>query len=128
MGIHFSSQRTDWRLDVVSILAILGESNIKLNAHIITSTRLCYLPRLMPAPQGLLGESRMKQLPQEKDVDVVGVFNGNKSDGLNYFAALLHEQALQDPNFTVRTMQIFPEYLPKFRLEVDVRRRALAPL
>lgn len=44
--LQFSSDRTDWRLDVVSILAILGESNIKLNAHLITSTRLCYLPRL----------------------------------------------------------------------------------
>src|SRR5271163_531708 len=37
--LHFSSNRSDWRLDAVSILAILGESNIKLNSHLITSTR-----------------------------------------------------------------------------------------
>ena len=80
--LHFASPRTDWRLDAVSILAILGESNIKLNSHLITSTRLCYLPRLMPAPQGLLDERRMKQLPQEEDVKVAGVLNGNKAEGL----------------------------------------------
>jgi hypothetical protein len=126
--LHFSSNRNDWRLDAVSILAILGESNIKLNAHLITSTRLCYLPRLMPAPQGLLGERRMKQLPQEEDVKVVGVESGNKSEGLNYFATLLHEKALQDSNYSVRTVDIYSEYLPKHRTEVDIRRKSFGPL
>jgi hypothetical protein len=126
--LHFSSTRADWRLDAVSILAILGESNIKLNSHLITSTRLCYLPRLMPAPQGLLGERRMKQLPREEDVKVAGVANGNESEGLNYFATLLHEKALQDPSFTVRTVDIYSDYLPKHRTEVDIRRRDFGPV
>jgi hypothetical protein len=70
----------------------------------------------------------MKQLPQEEDVKVVGVESGNKSEGLNYFATLLHEKALQDPNYSVRTVDIYSEYLPKHRTEVDVRRKSLGPL
>ena len=34
--LEFPTPRNDWRLDIVSILAVLGESNVKLNAHLIT--------------------------------------------------------------------------------------------
>ena len=69
-----------WKLDVVGVLAVLGERNIRLSANLITSTALCYLPRLLPAPQGLLSISgdRIKRLPVEDHVSVTAVYNGNK--------------------------------------------------
>jgi len=81
--------RDTWRLDVVSILAVLGENNIKLNAPLITLSWTCLLPRLVPAPQGLLAE-RIKTLPYEEGVKVVGTFSGNLRDGLNYFGKSLY--------------------------------------
>ncbi|KAL9018204.1 MAG: hypothetical protein Q9185_004477 [Variospora sp. 1 TL-2023] len=37
----FPSSRNEWRLDIVSILAVLGESNIKIHAQAISASRLC---------------------------------------------------------------------------------------
>lgn len=56
--LDFPSPRNDWTLDIVSILTVLGESNVKVNAHLITAHWTCLLPRLMPAPQGLPAEKR----------------------------------------------------------------------
>ena len=88
--IWIPTARNDWRLDAVSILAILGESNIKINAHLITASWTCFLPRLMPAPQGLLAEERSEQLPYESDCHVTGIKSGNNRNGLNYFANIIH--------------------------------------
>ncbi|KAI4112704.1 MAG: hypothetical protein LQ345_006186 [Seirophora villosa] len=60
---EFPSSRNDWRLDIVSILAVLGESHIKIHAQAITASRLCLLPRLLPNPQALLQQARPKRLP-----------------------------------------------------------------
>lgn len=77
-----------------------------------------------PAPTYRSG--LLTRIPE--DVKVVGVYNGNKSEGLNYFATLLHERALQDATFDVRVVDIISDYLPKTRQEVDIRRRSLGPL
>lgn len=115
MGLKFStpsslSLNDRWRMDAIGILAILGERNVKLNALLITSNGLCYFPRLMPAPQGLLSGKRMKRLPQEEDVTIVGIKSGNKQTGLNYFASLIHASTLEAPEFTVQTIDIRTKY------------------
>ncbi|EME43918.1 hypothetical protein DOTSEDRAFT_79851 [Dothistroma septosporum NZE10] len=74
--LEFPSPRNNWRLDIVSILAVLGESNVKVNGHLITAQWTCLLPRLMPAPQGLLAEKHMKRMPLEDDVLRCGLYVG----------------------------------------------------
>ncbi|KAK4997675.1 hypothetical protein LTR66_002938 [Elasticomyces elasticus] len=104
--LEIPSSRNGWRLDVVSILAVLGESNIKINAHLITASWTCLLPRLMPAPQGLLAEKRMKQLPYEDDVVVTGIKSGNKRSGLNYFASVIHGSGAFEGELSVQEYTI----------------------
>lgn len=86
---EFPSSRNDWRLDIVSILAVLGESHIKIHAQAITASRLCLLPRLLPNPQALLQQARPKRLPYVEDVTVYGVRRGSKRDGLNFIPNLI---------------------------------------
>lgn len=69
--LNFPTSRTDWRFDVVSILAVVGESNIKIHVQPLTATSLCLLPRLIPAPQAFLREKRPGTLPYEEDIIVV---------------------------------------------------------
>jgi hypothetical protein len=88
--LNFPPDRLKWRLEVVSILAVLGESNIKANALLICLSRTCLLPRLLPAPQGLLVERRAKALPGEYDIPVHGIYSGNIRDNLSFFANMLH--------------------------------------
>jgi len=87
---EFPSSRNDWRLDIVSILAVLGENNIKIHAQAMTATNWCLLPRLIPAPQGLLREMRPKRMPYVEDVSVYGVQTGSKRDGLSFIPSLIH--------------------------------------
>jgi hypothetical protein len=103
--IQFPSSRNAWRLDIVSILAVLGENNIKFNAHLINLSWTCLLPRLIPAPQGLLSE-RMKTLPYEEDVNVYSPTTGTNREGLNYFANLLHGDGSRLPPYTTRELRI----------------------
>ena len=87
--LEFPTARNDWRLDVVSILAVVGESNIKIHVQPLTATSLCLLPRLIPAPQAFLREKRPRTLPYEEDILVVDVSGKATKNGLNYFANLL---------------------------------------
>lgn len=87
--LEFPTARNDWRLDVVSILAVVGESNIKIHVQPLTATSLCLLPRLIPAPQAFLREKRPRTLPYEEDIIVVDVSGKQTKNGLNYFANLL---------------------------------------
>ncbi|KAG8526121.1 uncharacterized protein KY384_000114 [Bacidia gigantensis] len=82
--------RESWKLEIVSILAVLGESNIKIHAQTITASKVCLLPRLLPAPQALLRERRPKTLPYIEDVKVFGTRSGGKREGLNFAANLIH--------------------------------------
>lgn len=77
-----------WRLDVVSILAILGESLMASHIQPLTASRLCLLPRLLPAPQSFLKYSRELRLPSRPAV-VCGVHSGALVHQLNYFADIL---------------------------------------
>ncbi|QDS75749.1 hypothetical protein FKW77_008533 [Venturia effusa] len=104
--LAFPDHRQAWRLDIVSILAVLGENNIKFNAHLINLSWTCLLPRLLPAPQGLLSE-RMKILPYEEDVIVYSPTSGTSRTGLNYFANLMHGDGSREPLYTTRELRVW---------------------
>lgn len=102
--LHFPSPRDDWQLDAVAVLAVLGEKNISLNAHLILSSRTCLLPRLLPAPQGLYAD-RLDRLPTAP-VKVTGVVSGNARESLSYFGELLHGTGNELPDFSVREIRL----------------------
>lgn len=80
-----------WRLDIVSLLAVIGESSMGEHAQTVTSSWLCLLPRLIPAPQALLKSDRPKRMPPVPGVTVIGAFSGTKVSELNFAANLVHE-------------------------------------
>ena len=106
----FSSSRDDWKLDVVSILAVLGESNIRIHAQPITLSKFCLLPRLIPAPQAFLRESRPKRLPYNEDVKVLNLTDQAPRDGLNYIPNMIHRpNNLPDYSATMVRMRVDDE-------------------
>ena len=90
VNLAFPTPHTAWKLEIVSILAVLGESNIKIHAQAITASRWCLLPRLLPAPQALLRETRPKRLPYVEDVTVHDLNSNVKREGLNFIPNLIH--------------------------------------
>ncbi|KAK4184148.1 hypothetical protein QBC35DRAFT_67156 [Podospora australis] len=78
-----------WRLDIVALLAVTGESFIGEHALALTSSKLCLLPRLMPAPHCLLQPRRPASLPSE-DARVVGVYGGTVAESVGFFANIIH--------------------------------------
>jgi hypothetical protein len=78
-----------WRLDIVSLLAVIGESSMAEHAQAMTASWLCVLPRIIPAPQVLLKPTRPTRMPQV-NAAVVGVKNGTFLQTLNYFPNILH--------------------------------------
>ncbi|ERF74987.1 hypothetical protein EPUS_08528 [Endocarpon pusillum Z07020] len=89
MPLNFPTSRTHWRLDVVSLLAVIGESSMAKHAQPLTASWLCLLPRLIPAPQALIHPARPAGLPSQP-AHVVGIHSGNYLQELNYFANLIH--------------------------------------
>lgn len=84
----FPSKFSDFEIDVVGFLAILGEGSIDANAHIITFTKWCMVPRLLPAPQVLLPAQRPDNL-KVKEAHVTAVESGNISLCINHVAHVL---------------------------------------
>lgn len=103
--ITFPSLRDDWSLDVVNILAFLGEHNILAYSQQICMSWTCFLPRLIPAPQGLLVQ-RPKNLASGDDVSVQGLFSGNSRHNLQYFGRMLHTDGSDLDSFTTRVLNI----------------------
>lgn len=68
-------------------------------------SNFCFLPRLIPAPQGLLAQ-RSKALPTEGDFEVRSVLNPNKRTGLNYFANTLHGDGEWLTTYTTRVIRL----------------------
>lgn len=89
MPLYFPTSKKDWRLDVVSLLAVIGESSMSKHAQPLTASWQCLLPRLIPAPQALIRPARPAGLPSQV-AHVVGVHSGNYLQELNYFANLIH--------------------------------------
>ncbi|KAI1814210.1 hypothetical protein GGS20DRAFT_549489 [Poronia punctata] len=78
-----------WRLDVVTLLAVIGESSIAEHAQTITASVICLLPRIIPAPQALLKPSRPQRLP-ETTARMTGVHSGVVLDTVGFFANIIH--------------------------------------
>jgi hypothetical protein len=105
IDITFPQVRDDWSLDVVNILAFLGEHNIIACSQQICMSWTCFLPRLIPAPQGLLAQ-RPKKLASEDDVPVMGIYSGINRPTLQYFGRMLHTDGSDLPPFTTRVLEI----------------------
>jgi hypothetical protein len=104
MPLQFPNSKSGWRLDIVSLLAVVGESSMSEHVQPLTASWLCLLPRLIPAPHALLKPSRPSSLPSKNAV-VVGVHSGTMVMELNYFANLLHPIAELAP-LTVQVIDI----------------------
>ncbi|KAI0026048.1 hypothetical protein F4780DRAFT_4621 [Xylariomycetidae sp. FL0641] len=78
-----------WRLDVVTLLAVIGESSIAEHAQTITASMICLFPRIIPAPQALLKPSRPARLP-ETTAKMTGVYSGVVLDTVGFFANIIH--------------------------------------
>ncbi|KAI9847912.1 MAG: hypothetical protein M1837_001429 [Sclerophora amabilis] len=121
----FPKHRDDWRLDLVGLLTVIGEASTGIHAQVITVSRMCLLPRLLPAPHALLKSSRRRDLPSVP-ATVAGVFSGNVQHSLNYFANLIHQvDALEQRSVTVLRVG---ENVPTPEPTVTIAVRQLAPL
>ncbi|KAI1208117.1 uncharacterized protein F4807DRAFT_431616 [Annulohypoxylon truncatum] len=97
VAVWFSSDLDDpadqgpwgWRLDVVTLLAVIGESSIAEHSQTITASIFCLLPRLIPAPQAFLKPSRPVRLP-ETTAKMTGVYSGVTLDTVGFFANIIH--------------------------------------
>ena len=79
----------NFQLDIVGFLAVLGEGAVLATSQVSSLTWLCYVPRILPAPQALLPPNRPNklELPTTR-AWVTAVFNGNSNDHLDYFTQL----------------------------------------
>lgn len=93
-----------WRLDVVTLLAVIGESSIADHAQTITASMMCLLPRIIPAPQALLKPSRPLRLP-EVHAKMTGVYSGVTLDTVGFFANILHPLDELQP-FSFKVLEI----------------------
>ncbi|KAI1268191.1 hypothetical protein F5Y18DRAFT_280778 [Xylariaceae sp. FL1019] len=93
-----------WRLDVVTLLAVIGESSIAEHAQTITASVLCLLPRLIPAPQALLRPTRPQRLP-ETTARMTGVYSGVVLDTVGFFANIIHPLD-ELPPFAFKVLEI----------------------
>lgn len=92
--MFFLSQFSDLRLDIVGIVAILGEASVSRIAQVSALSWFHVLPRLMPAPQALLKHRLDTRLPTELGT-IVGIYSGNLSNEHNFFCQLLHPKEPQ---------------------------------
>ncbi|KAI1326542.1 hypothetical protein F5Y16DRAFT_374499 [Xylariaceae sp. FL0255] len=101
---HNEQGPSGWRLDVVTLLAVIGESSIADQVQTITASVLCLLPRIIPAPQALLKPSRPQRLP-ETTARMVGVHSGVVLDSVGFFANIIHPLD-ELPAFSFKVLEI----------------------
>ncbi|KAJ9151273.1 hypothetical protein NKR23_g3101 [Pleurostoma richardsiae] len=93
-----------WRLDVVTLLAVIGESSMAEHSQAITASFLCLLPRILPAPQALLKPTRPARMP-ETTAKMAGVYGGVVLDTVGFFANII--QPLDElPAFAFKVLEI----------------------
>ncbi|CZS95397.1 uncharacterized protein RAG0_05052 [Rhynchosporium agropyri] len=93
-----------WRLDIVSLLAVVGESSIQEHSQALTASWTCILPGIIPAPQVLLKSSRPTRMPC-LNTTVVGVHNGTLVPTLNFSPNIMHPIEDLQP-FVFKLLQI----------------------
>lgn len=79
---------SNFQLDIVGFLAVLGESAVLANAQVAALSRLFYLPRILPAPQALIRHERPTKLPHT-DGNVTGVQSLNVKSHVHHVASVL---------------------------------------
>ncbi|PKS11465.1 hypothetical protein jhhlp_003229 [Lomentospora prolificans] len=101
----FPENKFDWRLDVVTLLAVIGEASMAEHSQAITASALLQEPNVVDrdlrsqfksggetnephAPQAFLNASRPKRLPETKAI-VTGVYSGVTLDSISFFANIL---------------------------------------
>lgn len=100
----FPVSKDSWGLDVVTLLAVIGESSMEDHAQPITASVLCLLPRILPAPQALLKSKRPSRLPIYS-AQMVGVHNGVALDSVGFFANIIHPLDDQVP-YSFKVLEI----------------------
>ncbi|KAI9924221.1 hypothetical protein MW887_007171 [Aspergillus wentii] len=95
-----------WKFDIVSLVAVIGETTIERHVPPMASSLFGLIPRLIPAPQTLLQTERATRLPPVKDVIVMGVESGTKVEELNFFANIIHEDVNRLKPFEFRMYRI----------------------
>lgn len=101
--MHFVNSFSQLQLDIVGIVAVLGEGSTARNAQASALSWHHILPRLLPAPQALLRHEQEKRLPTQKGT-VVGAYSGNTRFELNFFSQLLHPDKLH--KFEVELVEV----------------------
>lgn len=101
--MHWIDKFDDLRLDIVGIIAVLGEGSVTRNAQVTGLTWWSVIPRLLPAPQALLEHERKYRLPTAFGV-VAGAYSGTIKKEINFFAQLLHHRTLED--YEVELVQV----------------------
>ncbi|CAJ2504986.1 Uu.00g123800.m01.CDS01 [Anthostomella pinea] len=99
-----ASGPSGWRLDVVTLLAVIGEGSIAEHAQTITASVFCLLPRIIPAPQALVKPSRPVRLP-ETTAKMTGVYSGVVLDTVGFFANIIHPLDELQP-FSFKVLEI----------------------
>jgi hypothetical protein len=74
--MRFVGKGDSLQLDIVGIVAILGEGSVLRNAQVSALEWHYVLPRLIPAPQALLKHEQPNRLPTKKGI-VTGIYSGN---------------------------------------------------
>ncbi|KIW67176.1 hypothetical protein PV04_06447 [Phialophora macrospora] len=93
--MHFFKNFSSLHLDIVGIVAILGEGSTSRNAQASGLSWFHVLPRLYPAPQALMKNHQDRRLPTEPGI-VVGALSGRVKNELNFFTQMLHDEELGD--------------------------------
>ena len=101
--MHWIDRFSQLRLDIVGLIAVLGEGSVTRNAQVTSLSWWSILPRLLPAPQALLDHERKKRLPTQPGT-VVGAYSGTIKNEINFFADLLH--GAPPPNYQVELVTV----------------------
>ncbi|KIW35171.1 uncharacterized protein PV07_01885 [Cladophialophora immunda] len=99
----------DLQLDIVGIIAVLGEGSITRNAQVTSLSWWSTIPRLMPAPHALFEHERKYRLPTAPGT-VAGAYNGMVKKEIDFFAQLLHPEPLED--YQVELVQVTQKDVP----------------
>jgi hypothetical protein len=100
----------DLRLDIVAIIAVLGDSSVTRNAQVSALSWYNIIPRLLPAPQALLKQERERNLPAQLSTQsgtIVSIRSGNVRQYLTFFTNVLHPHRLE--RYQVEFLQVTPK-------------------
>lgn len=111
----------------MALLAVTGEGFIHEHAQAITSSAICVVPRIMPAPQALMRPWRPVSLPSEP-ARVTGVYTGVVLESLGFFANIIHPLDFLRPyEFKVLEVRHRQRLRDDFELRPVEQRRPTTP-